>query len=276
MIAASVGSGSSLKALTPAARGLILDMDGVLWTDSLPIGSIAANFAAIRSQGLAFVAATNNATRTVDQYRQKFHGFGADIEPWQIVTSADATAHRLAADLAKGSAVFVVGEDGVVEALRANGFTVITDPGDQRDVAAVVAGIDRAFTYAKLQRASTHVRAKAAFYGTNADATFPTPHGLIPGAGAILTAIATAAECKPTVIGKPSPFMFQVAAQRMHLAPSDIVVVGDRLETDIAGGQAFGARTALVLSGVSTRERAADWRPPPDIIAADLAQLVGA
>jgi 4-nitrophenyl phosphatase len=182
----------------------------------------------------------------------------------------------LSAALPRGASVFVVGEEGVIQALRDKAFVVITDPADKRAVQAVVGGFDRQFSYDKMLRAAAHIRAGAAFYGTNADATFPTSEGLVPGAGAVLAAIMTAAEKQPIVVGKPSPFLFELAAQRMNLTPPEILVVGDRLETDIAGGQAFGARTALVLSGVSTREGAADWHPAPDLIAADLAQLVGA
>jgi 4-nitrophenyl phosphatase len=250
-------------------------MDGVLWRETEPIGDLVAIFAAIADKGIRCVTATNNAMKTGAQYLERLRSFGVSLEAWQVVTSSDAAAQTLAKALPHASRVFVVGEDGVVEALRDAGFTVITDPEDRRQVSAVVGGIDRAFTYTKLLRAAAHVRMGVPFYGTNADATFPTPDGLVPGAGSILAAIATAAEVTPTVTGKPAAFMFQLAAQRMKLAAREIVVVGDRLETDIAGGHAFGARTALVLSGVSTRAQAARWRPEPDLIAENLGQLVG-
>jgi 4-nitrophenyl phosphatase len=96
----------------------------------------------------------------------------------------------------------------------------------------------------------------------------------VPGAGSILAAIETAAQAKPTIIGKPAPFMFELSAERMELGKNEILVVGDRLETDIAGGQAIGSRTALVLSGVSTLQQALDWVPAPDLIAKDLSELV--
>ena len=101
------------------------------------------------------------------------------------------------------------------------------------------------------------------------------PEGLVPGAGAVLAAIATSSGRQPIVIGKPSPLLFQTAARHMDLGPESILVVGDRLETDIAGGQAFGARTALVLSGVSSLQQAAGWAPAPTIIASSLSDLVG-
>lgn len=263
-----------LDRLKPIIRGLILDMDGVLWKDSVPIGDLHFIFDQIRTRDLKVVLATNNGTSTVDEYLVKLRGFDVTLEPWQIVTSAEALAHKLLKAFPQKGAVYVVGENGVISELCKNGFDPITDPDNESPVIAVVGGMDRALTYQKVRRASFHIRAGAAFYGTNPDATFPTPGGLVPGAGSILAAIETAAQVKPTVIGKPSPFMFELSAERMGLSKDEILVVGDRLETDIAGGQAVGSRTALVLSGVSTLQQSLEWVPPPDLIAKDLSELV--
>ena len=263
-----------LESLTPQIRGLILDMDGVLWKDSSPIGDLHLIFDRFRVRGLQVVLATNNATRTINEYLEKLLGFGVALEPWQIVTSAEVIADVLLKAFPQKGAVYVVGENGVTSALCDKGFNPITDPDNITPVVAVVGGMDRTMTYQKLQRASSHIRAGAPFYGTNPDATFPTPMGLIPGAGSIISAIETAAGVKPTVVGKPSPFMFELSAKRMGLSKNEILVVGDRLETDVAGGQAAGNRTALVLSGVSTHQQALQWFPAPDLIAKDLAELI--
>jgi 4-nitrophenyl phosphatase len=264
-----------LDHLHPPVCGLILDVDGVLWKEAEPIGDLVAVFNAIASRGLLLTVATNNAMKSVDEYVVKFRGFGVQLEPWQIVTSADATADTLASTFSERGAVFVVGEPGLRDALRSRGFEVVTDPQVERGYAAVVAGIDRELTYDKLQKAAAEIRSGAAFYGTNPDPTFPTPAGLVPGAGAVLAALVAASDRHPIVIGKPSPLLFQIAASRMNLSPEGVLVVGDRLETDIAGGQAFGARTALVLSGVSTHAQARAWKPAPTIIAASLSALLG-
>ena len=264
-----------LNLLEPAVRGLILDIDGVLWKEAEPIGDLAAVFRTISAMGLAVTVATNNAMRTVEEYRLKLHGFGVDLEPRQIITSAEATADTLAAAIPRGGTLFVVGEHGLIDALRRRGFDVVTDPNAEDDFAAVVAGIDHEFSYPKLQKAATLIRGGALFYGTNPDRTFPTPTGLVPGAGAVLAAIASAADKEPIVVGKPSPLLFEIAAERMHLDVESLLVVGDRLETDIAGGRAFGARTALVLSGVSTLDQARAWRPSPTLVVPSLSDLVG-
>jgi 4-nitrophenyl phosphatase len=225
---------------------------------------------------LAVTVATNNAMKTVEEYLIKLRGFGVALEPWQIVTAGDATADTLATAFPRRGALFVVGEHGLRQALRERDFDVVVDPVLQREFVAVVAGLDQDFTYAKLERASTLVRAGLPFYGTNPDPTFPTPRGLVPGAGAVLAAMYAASGRQPTVVGKPSPLLFQTAAGRLRLGAESLLVVGDRLETDIAGGQAFGARTALVLSGVSTSAQAAAWTPPPTFVAASLGHLIAA
>lgn len=264
-----------LGLLEARVRGLILDVDGVLWKDSQPIGDLAAIFAAISAMQLRVTIATNNAMKTVDEYRAKLRGFGVVLEPWQIITSAEATADTLAAAFPNRGALFVVGEQGLVQALDRRGFEVLTDARADGTFAAVVAGIDRELSYPKLQKAATLIRDGAPFYGTNPDATFPTPDGLVPGAGSVLAAIATASDRQPIVVGKPAPLLFEIAARRMELTPDSLLVVGDRLETDVKGGQAFGARTALVLSGVSTPEQARAWRPAPTLIVPSLSALIG-
>ena len=265
-------------------------MDGVLWKDDTPIGDLRAIFDRIHSRGLKVTLATNNATKTVEEYLEKLRSFGVTLEPWQIVNSSEATAHVLAERFGpdpsspplpfsegenKGSGrIFILGENGILSALREKGFTPITDPTDETRPVAVVSSFDRQLTFQKLRRATLHVRAGAPLYATNADRSFPTPDGLIPGAGSILAALETATDVKAIVIGKPSPFMMEIAMERMGMTKDDVLVVGDRLETDIAGGQAVKARTALVLSGVTTPKQADEWKPKPDLIAKDLAELV--
>jgi 4-nitrophenyl phosphatase len=112
------------------------------------------------------------------------------------------------------------------------------------------------------------------FLATNPDPTLPSPEGLIPGAGSILAALEAATGVKPVVIGKPQPEMYRLAIERMGSSVQETLVVGDRLETDIAGGQALGCPTAVVLTGASSEEEAWAWEPPPDIIASDLTNLV--
>jgi 4-nitrophenyl phosphatase len=134
--------------------------------------------------------------------------------------------------------------------------------------------MDRSLTYAKLRRATLLIRAGVPFLGTNPDRTFPTPEGLVPGAGAILAALEAATYRQPLIMGKPQPEIYRAALLRMGVSPSETLVVGDRPDTDIAGGQALGCFTALLLSGVTSEDCARAWQPPPDLIAADLSSLL--
>ncbi len=251
------------------AQGLIIDMDGVLWRDKQPLGDLPAIFKEIQRLGLTFMLATNNATLSVDQYVAKLNHFGVAINHSQIINSSQATAHYLRRLHPEGGVVFVVGEDGLVQELRLQGFY----PGEEHPIAVVV-GMDRNLTYQKLKIACLHIRSGVPFIATNTDKTYPTPQGLTPGAGSIVAALETATDISPTVIGKPSPEMYWLAMERMGSKPENTLVVGDRLETDIAGAQEIGCLSALVLSGVTSKEKALDWRPSPDCIAADLTSLI--
>ena len=255
-------------------KALILDMDGVLWRENTPIGDLPAIFNRIRERGLKVALATNNATRTIEEYLEKIAGLGVKLEPWQIISSASATANVLSREFPNSGAVFVVGQNGIQRALEERGFKVITDPDDETTPIAVIGSLDRSVSYQKLRRATLHIRGGAPFYGTNPDKTFPTPEGLVPGAGAILASIEAATDVKPIIIGKPQPTMMNMALENLGTTAEETLVVGDRLETDIAAGQAAGCKTALVLSGVCTREQAEKWKPAPDFISDDLSSLL--
>jgi 4-nitrophenyl phosphatase len=289
-------------------KSLILDMDGVLWKGDAPIGDLPRIFARIASRGLKVAFATNNGTRTPEQYVERLAGLGVTVEPWQVVTSALAVAelaerhfvfHREAAKSAKGNQpsrrtknlrglrffavptnesekvkVFAIGEAGVMNALRAKGFEPL--PVERAGEAqAVVMGIDRGINFEKMAAAALLVRRGLPFFATNSDKTFPTPRGEIPGAGAWIAVIVTATGIEPIYAGKPAPALLELARQRLGTTKEETLVVGDRLDTDIAGAQAAGMPVALVLSGVSSREEGEAWRPRVDVMAEELERLVG-
>jgi len=255
-------------------KALIIDMDGVIWKSDAPIGDLAGTFGRIRQRGLKFVFATNNSTRTSEQYVARLKDFGVETEPWQVVTSSQGAAHAMAQKFPPGTKVFMIGEDGVQMALEEKGFEVLSvEDAPQAEV--VVMGIDRGITFQKASEAALLVRRGIPFYATNPDKTFPTPRGEIPGAGAWISIITTATNVQPIVAGKPFPFLIELSLEKLGTRKEETLVVGDRLETDIAAGQAVGCPTALVLSGVSTSEQAESWKPKVDIIAEDLAALIG-
>lgn len=254
-------------------KALILDMDGVIWRGDTPIGDLPATFERIRERGLKFVFATNNSTKSSEQYVNRLKDFGVNIEPWQVVTSSQGAAHMMSQQFPWGTKVFAIGEDGVRIALEEKGFIVVALE-NASEAQAVVMGMDRSINFQKASEAALLIRNGIPFYATNPDKTFPTPRGEIPGAGAWISVITTATEVEPIYAGKPFPFMVELSLERLGTTNEQTLVVGDRLETDIAAGQAVGCPTALVLSGVSTREQARAWKPEMDFIADDLASLV--
>ena len=254
-------------------QSLIIDMDGVLWRENAPIGDLPAIFQRIRERGLRFVFATNNGSRTPRQYLEKLAEFGVEVEPWQVITSALGVAQMLKGKLPAGASVFVIGGDGVKAALQEQGFT-IASVETAETAQAVVMGVDREINFAKMSEATLLVRRGVPFFATNPDKTFPTPRGEIPGAGAWISVIVTATGVEPVYAGKPFPFLMEMALERLGTKREETLVVGDRLETDIAAGQAVGCPTALVLSGVSTRTQGEAWSPRPDLIVEDLETLV--
>ncbi len=250
-------------------RGLILDMDGVLWRASQPLGDLPAVFREIEARGWKVVLASNNATRSIEMYMAHLESFGVRLHPNQVINSAIATAGYLSARFPAGSGIHIVGEQGLRLTLEAAGFEVRSER-----VAAVVCALDREFSYEKLKQAANLIREGAVFVATNPDPTFPDTAGVIPGAGSLVAALQTASETDPVVVGKPSPEMFRQALERMGTRPEETLVVGDRLETDIAGGQKLGCKTAVVLSGVTSEQQARAWTPAPDLISPDLTHLL--
>jgi 4-nitrophenyl phosphatase len=250
-------------------KALLLDMDGVVWRDNEAIGDLPDIFRQIEAKGLQTAFVTNNATRTVEQYHEKFRGFGVEIPAERIHTSSKVTAQMLSEKYPGGGNVYVIGERGLREALEEKGFTI-----NDKDCLAVAVGLDRELTYAKLKQATHLIRGGAEFIGTNPDRTLPSPEGEVPGAGTILAALEAATDVRAKVVGKPERALLDAALKSLNLKPEDALMVGDRVETDVAAGQKAGCQTALLLSGVTSDATARAWKPAPDYIEKDLATLI--
>lgn len=255
-------------------KALIIDMDGVIWRSDTPIGNLPDIFRRIEERGIKYVFATNNGTKTPDQYVSMLAKLGVKVDANQVVTSALGVAHVLAQKFPRGSKAFVIGEDGVRMALQEKGFEILSIE-NAPDAQFFVIGADRQVNFEKMREATLLVRRGIPFYATNPDKTFPTPRGEIPGAGAWISVITTATEVEPIYAGKPFPFLMNLSLERLGTKKEETLVVGDRLETDITAGQAVGCPTALVLSGVSTKAQADEWKPKIDFIADDLSSLIG-
>ena len=256
---------------TPPVKGVIFDMDGVLWRDNQPLADLPALFSILERKGIQYSFATNNATRSVDMYIEKFLGFGVRLQPQQIITSAMATAYLLKKKFPSGGSVYIAGEQGLVKTLAENGFTHADN-----QVQAVVVGLDRNLSYEKLSKATLLINNGALFVGTNPDPSYPTPIGLQPGAGAMIGFVSIATGIQPIYAGKPSPFMINMALENLHLSAQEVFVVGDRLDTDILTGQNAGWRTTLVLTGVSRKEDVQTWPQSLDMVCDNVTDFVSA
>lgn len=255
----------------PDLKAIILDMDGVLWRDKEPIGDLPAIFARISDLGLKVILATNNAARNVSEYQDKLNGYGVQLEDWQIINSAMACGSHLQDKYPKGGKIYVVGSSSLKDTLKQYGFECV---GEDVAALAVVAGLDREVSYAKLRNATLQIYRGAMFIGTNPDRTFPTPEGLVPGAGSILAAIEAATNKTPIIVGKPNPLMYDLALKRLSTSSQQTIAIGDRYDTDIVGGKQAGMKTALLLSGVEDVSKSSTWSPAPDIIAQDLTEIL--
>ena len=242
----------------------VLDLDGVVWLGDRPVAGSPEAIARLRAAGEQVVFVTNNSAPTVGDYVEKLTAMAVPASPDDVVTSAQAAAAAVEA----GSTALVCAGPGVEEALAAFGVHAVRNgPAD-----VVVVGWHVDFDFERLTAAFTAVRDGARLIGTNDDATYPTPEGLLPGGGAILAAVAYAAGVVPEVAGKPNQPVVDLLHDRVRGVD---VVVGDRPSTDGELARRLGARFALVLSGVTPADEAPD-DPPPDVVGADLAAVVDA
>jgi 4-nitrophenyl phosphatase len=271
---------------------LLVDLDGVVYRGSAPVVGVAAVLAARVAAGDDVVYVTNNSMWYHADYVTRLAAMGAPVAPDRIVSSARATALYLR-DLEPATRrALVVGGPGLMHELRDVGIEVVPS-GDAaelwnangRDAAAatkgvdtVVVGLDLEFTYGRLAVAAEAVRAGARFVATNRDPTYPLEHGLMPGAGAVVAAIETASHVTPVSIGKPGPLLLQVAARAVGGRVEEAVMIGDSLITDVPAARAVGARSVLMLTGITTRRQVAALPPEdrPTEIAADAAGLAAA
>lgn len=256
---------------------LIVDLDGVVYRGTRPVDGVPELLRRREALGDVIVYATNNSSRHRSDYAALLEAVGAPVAEDRIVSSARATALFLAARVPSLGRVMVLGGPGLRRELRDVGLTVLapTPFGLARGPQAVAVGIDRGLTYWRLGVAARAIRAGALFVATNRDPVYPVADGLLPGAGAVVAALEVATAMAPLVIGKPEPGLFETAARLAGVPPAAAVVIGDGLGTDVAAAHRIGARSVLMLTGVTAPEDV-DTAPAelrPTAVAADAAAL---
>ena len=250
-------------------KTLVLDCDGVLYLGGVSVPGAGKALNDLEDAGHQLLFVTNNATKTPEGIADKIRTVvGYDAEPDQVIGSAVAAASMLSSS---DEPVFVFGEEGLRTAVQARGFEIT---GDWRKAQAVVVGLNRSVTYELVSDAASAVRSGARFVAANTDSTYPTPEGLLPGAGTWVAAIAVASGREPEVAGKPHRPTVDLV--RARAKSEDVWVVGDRAETDLAMAETAGWKSVLVLTGVGSKASRLPSGDAPDLVLESIALLPGA
>lgn len=240
----AAGGGDALS--LAAFRTFLFDLDGCVYLDETLIEGADRFIAALRARGKRVFFITNNSAMSAQGVAERLERLGIPTPTAEVMTATDATATYLHETLGP-CRVLVLGARSLAEGLAEQGHTVVP-MRDYRNAQAVVVGRDLDLTYERLTLAARAVDAGAAFIGCNMDRKYPIPDedgGFIPGAAAIVEAVAACVQKRPVIIGKPSPLMFRMALERLGCAPREAVMIGDSPATDIAGGRAAGLFTVL-------------------------------
>lgn len=280
--------------MSSPSRGLLLlvDLDGVVYRGSDPVPGVAEVLAKRAALGDDVVYVTNNSMWYRADYVTRLTAMGAPVDQDRVVSSARATALYLADHEPGVHRVLVLGAGGLERELRDTSLEVTTAAHAATRVAhegidafhaanapdAVVVGLDPQLTYLRLAVAADCIRAGARFIATNRDPVYPTERGLRPGAGSLVAAVEATTGVTPVSIGKPAPYLLEEAARAVGREASEAVMIGDGIGTDLAAARAVGARSVLMLTGVTTAEELAALAPAerPTEVAANAAELEAA
>ncbi|BDZ43780.1 haloacid dehalogenase [Paraoerskovia sediminicola] len=249
----------------------LVDLDGVAYKGHEPVDHAASSLAAAREAGMRLVFVTNNASREPEQVAAQLTDLDIPTEPGDVMTAAQAAAALLATRLAPGATVLVIGGAGLRTAVRAQGFEIVGSADDRPD--AVVQGFSPELGWSDLAEAAYAVQGGAWHVASNRDMSLPQARGMAPGNGTLVAAVVSATGVEPESAGKPEPTMYRLACERAGV--EEALVIGDRLDTDLAGARAGGYPGLHVLTGVSSARDAILAEPGlrPHFVGKDLRAL---
>jgi arabinose operon protein AraL len=251
--------------------GYIFDLDGTIYLGERLIPGAKETIERLKSLSKKIVYLSNKPLQTRRDYAAKLTFLGIPTEPTEVINSSMVMAQWLR-KRAPGANIYVIGEGPLIEEMTDAGFRICENP---REIQYVIASFDRTFDYRKLNIALQAIRRGAHFVATNPDRTCPVEGGEIPDCAAMIGAVEGATGKKvETVVGKPSDIMIQVAVEHMGLRPQDCLLVGDRLETDMVMGKKACMATALVLSGVTSKEALNISGIQPDFVWPSVAEII--
>lgn len=240
-----------MTTLVEMFRGLVCDLDGVVYRGAVAVPHAAESLNAAKAAGIGTVFATNNASRTPQDVGDQLRSLGVEVTDDYVLTSSIAGSRWLADRFEPGSVILAIGGGGVAEALTAAGLTpVLPDDAADAHPVAVLQGYGTDVTAGDLAQAAYAIARGALWVATNNDLTLPTEFGIAPGNGSLVNAVGCAVDSDPEVIGKPGPLMYQIAADQLRTDAATTLGIGDRLETDTAGAHAAGMDILHVLTGV--------------------------
>lgn len=255
----------------PLFDGYLLDLDGTVYLGDRLLPGARETVRALRAHGRRVVFLSNNPLTTRERYAARLSRLGIPTAPGEVVNSSAVMVEYLA-ERAPGARLFVIGEPPFLRELEAAGFTLTDTP---RRIDVVVAAFDRGFDYRKLRIAFRAIRRGARLVATNPDPFCPTPDGGLPDCAAVTAALEACTGARvEAVVGKPSPLMARAALRRLGVAAERALVVGDRLETDVALGVRAGMHTAVVLTGATSRRDLQRAAVRPEFVLKDLRGLV--
>lgn len=243
----------------------LFDLDGTLYIGDKLFDFTPRLLRAIRQSGRKYLFITNNSSKSVSAYVDKMRRLGIGACAEDFMTSSQAAAYYLSENY-RGKRLFVCGTESLKRELRDSGFE-ITDDIDK--VECIVMGFDTELTFEKLEKVSKMLCTRSLPYiATNPDYVCPTEFGSVPDCGSICDMIYNATGKRPTVIGKPSPLMIELAMKKVGVLPSETAVIGDRVYTDVKSGKNAGVLGILVLSGETNPEmlKMLDESERPDIV----------
>ncbi|HEY2161276.1 MAG TPA: HAD-IIA family hydrolase [Solirubrobacteraceae bacterium] len=260
-----------LSPLLARYDNVVLDLDGCVWVGAACTREAPQAVSQLRSAGKALAFVTNDSSHSPEDYVRKLWSLGLQASLEEVVTVGAAIQHALAAKPQTG--VYVIGSEAMFRHVSEAGHRILNGTGRERDAQIVVVAWHEAFSYAELRNATQAVLSGAEIIAAGRDRTFPTEDGPWPGSGAVVAALEYATGQTATVLGKPDPQIFMTAVDR--LGDGRTLVVGDRLDSDLAGAHAAGLDAAIVLTGVTSSEEALEAADPaPVAVASDLHELV--
>ncbi len=254
------------KNLFSKIKALLLDLDGTVYAGDHEIPGASEFIRKCRTAGIRSVFATNRSNRTPEVVCDQLNSYGIGCVPDDVVSTSIATARYVGSGTA-----FIIGEYGLQKALEDQGIVITENSPDY-----VIVSIDQQFTYDKLKLACKLLDKGAKFIATNMDPRLKLQGTTVPGTGSIVAAVMTASGRNPIVIGKPERHLMDMAIDKCHCLPSEALVIGDNLDTDIAAGIHAGIDTVLLLTGVSTEADVAQSPFKPTYIIKDFAELTSA